>query len=66
MDAGGGYTIGAWQTIFNDVAGDLVADLKRKISGVVLSPPDDGGYAGPSAAWKAPIESAEQVRDAYR
>lgn len=41
VDAGGGYTIGAWQTIFNDVAGDLVADLKMKISGELVAPPDD-------------------------
>ena len=33
VDAGGGYTIGAWKTIFGDVASDLVSDLKARISG---------------------------------
>jgi hypothetical protein len=27
VDAGGGYTIGAWKSIFRDVARDLVADV---------------------------------------
>ena len=34
VDAGGGYTAGAWKVIFEDVAADLVADLKATISGV--------------------------------
>lgn len=34
VDAGGGYTTGAWKEIFEDVAADLVADLKVKITGV--------------------------------
>ena len=34
VDAGGGYTIGAWEKIFDNVAADLVADLKGKITGV--------------------------------
>ena len=34
VDAGGGYTVGAWENIFDDVAADLVADLKSKIKGV--------------------------------
>jgi hypothetical protein len=34
VDAGGGYTIGAWEKIFKDVATDLVSDLKVKITGV--------------------------------
>ena len=34
VDAGGGYTTGAWKKIFEDVAADLVADLKATISGV--------------------------------
>lgn len=33
VDAGGGYTIGAWKTIFGDVASDLVSDLKARITG---------------------------------
>jgi len=33
VDAGGGYTTGAWKEIFEDVAADLVADLKVKITG---------------------------------
>jgi hypothetical protein len=28
---GGGYTIGAWRTIFADLAGDVVSDLRAKI-----------------------------------
>lgn len=34
VDAGGGYTIGAWKGIFSDVAHDLVSDLKGNITGV--------------------------------
>ncbi len=34
VDAGGGYTIGAWKEIFEDVAADLVADLKVNSTGV--------------------------------
>lgn len=34
VDAGGGYTTGAWKEIFEDVAADLVADLKVNITGV--------------------------------
>ena len=34
VDAGGGYTIGAWEKIFEDVAADLVTDLKAAIRGV--------------------------------
>jgi len=34
VDAGGGYTTGAWKEIFEDVAADLVADLKINITGV--------------------------------
>lgn len=30
VSAGGGYTIGAWRTIFTSVAGDIVEDLKGK------------------------------------
>lgn len=33
VDAGGGYTIGAWEKIFKDVAADLVSDLKVNILG---------------------------------
>lgn len=33
VDAGGGYTIGAWKTIFGKVAADLVSDLKASTSG---------------------------------
>ncbi len=31
VSAGGGYTIGAWKTIFNSVADDIVSDLKSKL-----------------------------------
>jgi hypothetical protein len=34
VDAGGGYTIGAWEEIFGNVAADLVSDLKVSITGV--------------------------------
>lgn len=34
VDAGGGYTVGAWEKIFKDVAADLVSDLKVNITGV--------------------------------
>jgi len=34
VDAGGGYTVGAWEKIFEDVAADLVSDLKASITGV--------------------------------
>jgi hypothetical protein len=33
VDAGGGYTVGAWEKIFKDVAADLVSDLKVNITG---------------------------------
>ena len=29
--AGGGYTIGAWKTVFNDVANDVAEDLREQI-----------------------------------
>ena len=32
VSIGGGYSIGAWRTIFGDVANDLAADLRAKIS----------------------------------
>jgi len=31
--AGGGYTIGAWKYIFNNVAKDIATDIERKFSG---------------------------------
>jgi hypothetical protein len=31
VDAGGGYTIGAWESIFRDVAADVVTDLKKQV-----------------------------------
>ena len=31
VDAGGGYTIGAWETIFGQVADDIVNGLKEKL-----------------------------------
>lgn len=31
--AGGAYTIGAWKSIFSDVAGDLVREMKTRING---------------------------------
>ena len=34
VDAGGGYTTGAWKEIFEDVSADLVSDLKVNIMGV--------------------------------
>jgi len=33
VDAGGGYTVGAWESVFDDVARDLVSDLKGNIVG---------------------------------
>jgi hypothetical protein len=38
--AGGGYTIGAWQTVFNDVANDVAEDLREQIesAGYVVRP----------------------------
>jgi hypothetical protein len=33
VDAGGGYTTGAWKEVFEDVAADLVSDLKVNITG---------------------------------
>lgn len=34
VDAGGGFTVGAWEEIFEDVAADLVSDLKATVTGV--------------------------------
>jgi hypothetical protein len=34
VDAGGGYTVGAWKKIFDDVSADLVSDLKSTVTGV--------------------------------
>lgn len=31
VSAGGGYTIGAWKTVFDQLAGDVVEDLRSKI-----------------------------------
>ncbi len=31
VSAGGGYTIGAWRTIFENLAEDVVEDLRSKI-----------------------------------
>ena len=31
VDAGGGYTIGAWESIFRDVAADVVTDLQKQV-----------------------------------
>jgi hypothetical protein len=38
--AGGAYTVGAWQTVFNDVANDVAEDLKKQIesAGYVVQP----------------------------
>ncbi|MBW2408097.1 MAG: hypothetical protein JRF17_12055 [Deltaproteobacteria bacterium] len=38
--AGGGYTIGAWKTVFNDVANDVAEDLRAQIEslGYVVQP----------------------------
>jgi len=38
--AGGGYTVGAWQTVFNDVANDVAEDLREQIesAGYVVQP----------------------------
>lgn len=33
VDAGGGYTVGAWEKIFTNVASDLVSDLSTNITG---------------------------------
>jgi len=33
VDAGGAYTIGAWESIFNQVAKDLVEDLRKQKAG---------------------------------
>lgn len=30
VDAGGGYTIGAWKTVFDDLARDVVSDLEAQ------------------------------------
>lgn len=32
VSAGGGYTIGAWKSIFGDLAKDIVADLRAKMA----------------------------------
>jgi hypothetical protein len=37
VSAGGGYTVGAWKTIFNSVAEDIVADLRAKLPGALQS-----------------------------
>jgi hypothetical protein len=31
VEAGGGYTIGAWETIFRDVANDIVTRLGEQL-----------------------------------
>jgi len=37
VSAGGGYTVGAWKTIFDSVAADIVSDLRAKIPGAPQS-----------------------------
>jgi hypothetical protein len=39
VDAGGGFTTGAWEKIFKTVASDLVSDLKGSISGATTGSP---------------------------
>ena len=31
VEAGGGYTIGAWETVFRDIANDIVTRLREKL-----------------------------------
>jgi hypothetical protein len=31
VDIGGGYTIGAWKTVFSKLADDVVSDLKKQL-----------------------------------
>ena len=33
VDAGGGYTVGAWQTIFRNVADDVIVKLADQVKG---------------------------------
>lgn len=33
VDAGGGYTVGAWQTIFRNVADDVIVKLAEQVKG---------------------------------
>lgn len=33
VSIGGGYSIGAWKTIFGSIAGDIVKDLKKQLPG---------------------------------
>jgi hypothetical protein len=62
--AGGGYTIGAWKTVFKDVANDVAEDLKEQIEalGYVVKPkslpekPADKPIAAFSPAKVNPIE----------
>ena len=44
FDAGGGYTIGAWEAIFENVAADLVSDLKASVSGAIADWEYPAGY----------------------
>lgn len=37
ISAGGGYTVGAWRTIFRSVAADIVSDLRKTIPGAPQS-----------------------------
>lgn len=30
ITAGGGYTIGAWKYVYDDIAADLISDLKKQ------------------------------------
>ena len=31
VEAGGGYTIGAWETVFRDIANDIVTKLREQL-----------------------------------
>lgn len=33
VDAGGGFTAGAWESVFEDIAADLITDLKAHVFG---------------------------------
>lgn len=33
VDAGGGYTVGAWETVFRDVANDVIVKLAEQVRG---------------------------------
>ena len=69
--AGGGYTVGAWQTVFNDVTNDVAEDLRAQIEslGYVVRPKNlpEKATGSPAAAFSpATVDPTEPWTGKWR